>query len=590
MIKTVNHKASGSKGDVTVAPAWRFLLTIFLLGLLAVLVVWRVLSLQVLDTDRGYEFLQGQGDARTIRTEHIPAYRGSITDRNGEPLAVSTPVASVWVNPKYFIEEKSRWHDLAAKLDVSVSRIEEKVTKNRARSFVYLRRHISPEKAESIKLLKMKGVNIQREYKRFYPAAEVASHVVGFTNIDDKGQEGMELAFDKWLSGEAGSKKVLKDLHGNTFRDVEQGKVARSGKNISLSIDLRLQYLAYRELKAALQKVGAKSGSIVMLDSVTGEVLAMANQPSFNPNNRRKLDPDSLRNRAMIDMLEPGSTVKPLMMVAALESGKYSPFTKIDTNPGHIRVGSKTLVDPVNYGVIDVTKVLTKSSQVGTSKIALDLDEQSVWEVFQRFGLGLSTDSGFPGESAGLLPNRSHWRPIERATFAFGYGLAVTPLQLAQAYSVFANDGKMQGATLLRQSESQQTTQVVTPRVSHQIVTMLETVVGENGTGKSAGLDAYRVAGKTGTIHKADKGGYADDRYTAVFAGLAPASNPRLVVVVVLDEPKLKMYHGGEVAAPVFSKVVDDALRILDVAPDKRIPAQQVVEGVTRKVGGRKSV
>jgi cell division protein FtsI (penicillin-binding protein 3) len=385
----------------------------------------------------------------------------------------------------------------------------------------------------------------------------------------------MELAFNEWLEGETGSKRVLKDLHHNIIREIDQGKKARPGKNLILSIDLRLQYLAYRELKAAMVKAGAKSGSMVILDSHTGEVLAMVNQPSYNPNNRESLRPYMMRNRAMTDVFEPGSTVKPFTVVAALESGKYRPDTRIDTNPGYIRVGKKALLDPVNYGVIDVTRIITKSSQVGISKMALSLDEQAVMDVFQRFGFGKSTGSSFPGESSGRLENRAQWRPIERANLAFGYGLSVTPLQLAQAYSVLANDGVLHEASLLRQDSVPEGKQIVSPLIARQLVTMLETVIQDGGTGTRARLAAYTAAGKTGTVHKAEKGGYSDDRYRAIFAGMAPAKDPRLVAVVMIDEPDERRYHGGESAAPLFSQVMGNALRLLDVAPDKLMTAEQ---------------
>jgi cell division protein FtsI (penicillin-binding protein 3) len=559
------------------APGWRFSLAMGVLAALALLLVWRVLSLQVLDTDRGYEFLQDQGDARSIRTEVIPAYRGLISDRNGEPLSISTPVASVWINPRQLMQAKEKWQALANVVEIKYQRVKQKVVGNRNRRFVYLRRHMSPDAAEKVMRLNIPGVYVQREFKRYYPAGEVASHVVGFTNIDDKGQEGMELAFDQWLQGTSGSKQVLKDLRGHIIRDVAQGEQAQSGKDLTLSIDLRLQYLAYRELKSAMQRVDAKTGSIVMLDSHTGEVLAMVNQPSFNPNNRRKLRSSSLRNRAMTDVFEPGSTVKPLTVVAGLESGKYTPTTLVDTNPGYIRVGRKTLLDPVNHGVIDVTKILTKSSQVGISKLALNLDEQSVWKVFQRFGLGMSTGSGFPGERLGVLPNRPNWKDIERVNFAFGYGLAVTPIQLAQAYSVFASGGLLRPATLLRQDEPVKGERVLEEKIAHQVIDMMKTVTQKGGTATKAQVVSYSVAGKTGTIHKVGKFGYADDRYVSVFAGIAPATDPRIVAVVVIDEPQTGKYYGGEAAAPVFSKVAADALRILDVVPDRIVPKQQVI-------------
>ena len=580
-------------------PAWRFSLVVVMLVALVSLLVWQLLLLQVLDTERGHDFLQGQGDARTVRTEPIPAYRGVISDRNGEPLAVSTPVASIWINPRHLSEEQDRWSELADVIGMNHADLKAKIINNSHRGFVYLRRHLSPRQADEIMALEIKGVNAQREYKRYYPAGEVAAHLVGFTNIDDKGQEGMELAFNDWLRGAPGSKRVLKDRNGNVFRDIDQKTIARSGKDLVLSIDMRLQHLAYRELKAAMRRVGAKSGSVVMLDSATGEVLAMVNQPSFNPNNRRALKPSTMRNRAMTDIFEPGSTVKPLTVVAALETGRYKPSTVIDTSPGYIRVGKKTLPDPVNYGAIDVTKILTKSSQVGISKLALDLDEQSVWEVFSRFGLGASTGSGFPGESAGMMPARPNWRLIERVNFAFGYGLAVTPLQLAQAYSVFASNGVLRPATLIRQIDAVAGQQVISPLIADQLLAMLKTVTEDGGTATRAQVPSYSVAGKTGTVHKAGVGGYADDRYMAVFAGIAPASNPRIVTVVMIDEPNLDKYHGGEAAAPVFAKVVSDALRILNVAPDKIFPVNNLVKSGNRKslqnkearssTGGRKS-
>jgi len=582
----------------SIVSPWRFKLVLAVLALLVLLLVKELLGLQVLDTERGHAFLQGQGDARTVRTEVIPAYRGVILDRNGEPLAVSTPVASIWINPKQLIGQEGRWRELAKAIDLPYATVEKKIIGNVHRGFVYLRRHLSPDVAKNITSLGIDGVNIQREYKRYYPAGEVSAHLVGFTNIDDRGQEGIELAFDGWLQGQPGKKRVLKDLKGNTFRDVDQRSEARAGKDLSLSIDLRLQYLAHRELQAAIQKVGAKSGSVVVLNAHSGEVLAMANQPVFNPNNRRQLQPVKLRNRAMTDMFEPGSTMKPLTVVAALESGKYQPDSLIDTNPGYIKVGPKVILDPVNYRVIDITKMITKSSQVATSKVALSLDEQKVWQVFHRFGLGVSTGSGFPGESAGLLPNRPNWLPIERVNFAFGHGLTVTSLQLAQAYSVFANKGLLRPAVLLRSDgnteQSLPATRVISEKINRQVLDMLKTVTLPGGTATGARTASYTVAGKTGTSHKVGGGKYLDDRYTAVFAGLAPASDPRLVVVVMIDEPDLDNYHGGEAAAPVFARVVGEALRILAVVPDK-IDQKQVLgsAGKTKpkaQSGGRKSV
>jgi cell division protein FtsI (penicillin-binding protein 3) len=554
------------QAKVQISP-WRFRIVVGSLLLLALLLAWRALSLQVLDVDRGYQFLQGQGNARTNRTEVIPAHRGIIADRNGEPLAVSTPVASIWANPQELQSAKGEWARLATALEMSSSELSRRVERYRDSQFMYLRRHVAPAAAQTLMQMKIPGVYLQREYRRFYPAGEVTAHLLGFTDIDDRGQEGLELTYDEWLNGTPGRKRVLKDLYGNIIREIDAGEAASPGKDVQLSIDLRLQYLAYRELKAAINRTGAKAGSIVIIDSETGEVLALVNQPSFNPNNRSQLSPDALRNRAVIDMFEPGSTVKPLTMVAALESGKYQPDTTINTNPGYIKVGRKVLEDHRNYGVLTVAEVLKKSSQVGTTKIALSLDEHDVWGVFDRFGLGRSTSSGFPGESNGMLPNRPNWRAIERATFAFGYGITVTNLQLAQAYSVFANRGIFQQVSLLKRTEKPTQQQVISAKIARQVVDMLEEVTELGGTATRAQVDAYRIAGKTGTSHKAIAGGYAEDRYFAIFAGVAPASNPRIVAVVTIDEPKGD-YYGGLVAAPVFSKVVSDALRLLNIAPD----------------------
>lgn len=569
-------KTAKAQSAVAQVAHWRFWLVLAGLGLLAALLLWRTLSLQVLDVDRGYRFLQSQGDARTIRSEQIPAHRGMITDRNGEPLAVSTPVVSIFANPQKLQKAEPRWTELAKALGMRRSELAARLERYSNSQFMYLRRHLSPAAAEKILALKVPGVSLRHEYRRFYPAGEVAAHILGFTDIDDRGQEGLELAYDDWLAGQPGSKTVLRDLYGNTIRDIDPGEPASPGRDLRLSIDLRLQYLAYRELKAALKRTGAKAGSVVVLDGENGEVLALVNQPSYNPNNRRLLSMSALRNRAILDMFEPGSTMKPMTMVAALESGRFTPHSQINTHPGSIRVGPKLLRDHRDYGVLDMAGILKKSSQVGTTKIALELGEQDVWQVFQRFGLGRSTGSGFPGESGGVLVNHQNWRPIERATLAFGYGMTVTNLQLAQAYSVFANDGVLKPVSLLAGQQSAPPRRVVAEDISRQVVAMLETVTEPGGTATRARVDAYRVAGKTGTSHKAVAGGYADDRYVSVFAGLAPVSKPRVVAVVAIDEPQGD-YYGGLVAAPVFSQVVADALRLLDVRPDA-LPENQAAK------------
>lgn len=557
-----------TKRELQTAP-WRLWLVLAVLVALALLLAWRMLTLQVLDTERGYAFLQGQGKARTVRSEIIPAHRGQIVDRHGQPLAISTPVATLWANPRELTEVQESWPELARALQMPLAELRRRMVQNAGREFIYLARHMAPESAARVMALQVPGVYLRNEYRRFYPAGEVAAQLIGFTNVDDQGQEGLELAYDHWLTGTPGRKQVLKTLRGQVVRELGESAEARPGQDLQLSIDLRLQYLAYRELKAALARHRANAGSIVMLDSHTGEVLAMVNQPSFNPNDRRQFRPAAIRNRAVTDLMEPGSTVKPMTIVAALESGRYQPGTTVDTSPGYLRVGRKTLLDPVNYGQLDLSHVLSKSSQVGISKIALQLAPESLWEVFHRFGLGQLTASGFPGEQPGMMVNRPVWQPIEQATFAFGYGLSATPLQLAKAYSVFASGGLWRPVSLLKVDEPPASRRVIDPDIAIQVTRMLHAVTEPGGTGTRAALPAYRVAGKTGTAHKVGAGGYADSRYVSVFAGFAPASAPRVVTVVVIDEPSGGVYYGGQVAAPVFASVTGEAMRLLSVAPDQ---------------------
>ncbi|WP_445362314.1 peptidoglycan D,D-transpeptidase FtsI family protein [Microbulbifer sp. ANSA003] len=551
---------------------WRFALVAVLLCLLALALVFHLAKLQVVPAaERGYRFLQDQGRARTLRTEEIAAYRGSIVDRNGELLAVSTPVHSLWANPKLLSEiSDANLVHLARALDLPSSKLGSRLKKYRNKEFMYLRRHLSPEEAEKVLDLGITGVFSKKEYRRFYPAGEVVAQLLGFTNIDDRGQEGMELAYDDWLSGQPGSRQVIKDLKGRTVRDLAIRQEAQPGRDLRLSIDMRLQYLAYRELKRAVSENGAASGFMVILDTHSGDVLAMANQPSFNPNDRKGVKSAAMRNRALIDQFEPGSTVKPLTVLAALETGRYTPRTEINTSPGYIRVPGKTLVDPVNYGKIDLTKIITKSSQVGITKIALDLEPNSLRGLFYRLGLGEAVGSGFPGEAQGILPSRSRWHPIERANFAFGYGLTVNAVQLVQAYSVLANEGVKRPVSLVLSGDKVpgEPEQVIEQSLVGQVTAMLETVISR-GTGRLAAVEGYRVAGKTGTVHKVGSSGYADNRYRSVFAGFIPADNPRLAAVVVIDDPSHAKYYGGEVAAPVFGAVMTGAMRLLQVPPEK---------------------
>lgn len=561
------------------ANRWRLAIVLGALLCLGVALIGRLVVLQVLPgVDRGYEFLQNQGDVRSISKAKIPASRGIISDRNGESLAVSTPVISIYANPRH-LDKDLDVQALAKALEMPEKKLAEKLALYKNKAFVYLRKQLPPLKAEKVLALNIKGIYSEKGYQRFYPAGEVTSHILGFTNVEDKGQEGIELAYNDVLAARDGEKTVVKDLYGRVIRDIEQTVTPHNGEDLRLSIDLRLQFLAYRELKQAVKQRRAKAASLVMVDIKTGEILAMVNQPGFNPNDRANLKINSLRNRAITDVFEPGSTVKPFTMIAALESGKYQPHSVINTSPGVIRVGRKALHDPVNYGKMDLTKVITKSSQVGTVKIALSLEEQVVRETFARLGLGQLIGLGFPGETSGYLPNHTRWKDIERATFAFGHGLSVSAAQLAQAYATIANNGVKKPLTLLK-DDNLGGEQVISEEVAKQITAMLKTVTEKGGTAKRAAIPAYFVAGKTGTAHKVGKQGYADGRYTAIFAGFAPADEPRLAAVVVVDEPSSgDEYYGGEVAAPIFSSVVGGALRVLDVSPDnlKGFDAKQIV-------------
>lgn len=550
---------------VTISRARRLLLLGLMLSSFGLLAA-RSAQLQLLDS----EFLQGQADARHLRVVQVPAHRGMITDRNGEPMAISTPVESVWANPRELVATRNDLARVASLLGMKVEQLQRLLGQRKDREFVYLRRHMAPDKAQQVLALEIPGIYLQQEYRRYYPAGEVAAHLIGFTNVDDRGQEGLELAYDKWLSGEPGAKRVVKDGRRHIVENVENIHSARPGKPLALSIDRRIQYLAYRELKAVVQQHQAHSGSIVVLDNRTGEVLALANQPAFNPNNRKQLTAASLRNRAITDVFEPGSTMKPFLVAAALQSGRYVPGTQIDTSPGVVQVGTYTIRDVHDYGVLDLTGVIRKSSNVAVSKIALALDPQDVWHGYSEAGFGVATGSGFPGEVDGYLPDWRRWRDVERATLAYGYGVSVTGMQLAQAYSVLANNGYRVPVNLLRREGDNPVKKhaVFSPAVARTVRTMMEEVVKDGGTAPQAAVRGYRVAGKTGTVHKSEAGGYAKDRYMAIFAGMAPASDPRLVAVVVVNEPSRDEHFGGQVAGPVFSRVMGGALRLLNIAPD----------------------
>ena len=544
----------------------RFYLVVAVLCVFLALLVGRVLSLQIIDSERGYEFLQDQGAMRSVRTAEIPAYRGVITDRRGEPLAVSTPVISIWANPSV-LANSERLPELAAALGLELPVLEERLARYSKKQFMYLQRHMVPEAAREILALRISGVSGEREYQRFYPAGEVASQLVGFTNVDDQGIAGLELAYDKWLQGVPGKKKYIKDLHGEVVRDIGVLEPAQPGKDLTLSIDLRLQYLQHRELRRAVTALGADSGSIVTLDAHTGEVLAMVNYPAYNPNSKGA-DPASRRNRAVTDVYEPGSTMKTLTLVAALESGRFTTQTMIDTSPGRIRVGPKVYPDPRNYGLISVSRIIEKSSQVGVTKLALDLGHEPIREVFNRFGIGHAPGTGFPGESSGSLPDRVRWYATEKVSLAFGYGISASPMQIARAYSVFANGGIQQPVSLLAlEGEVAPGERIVSAQIASEVLGVLHAVTGDEGTARKARVPGYLVGGKTGTVHKVGPQGYIDDQYVAWFAGVAPVEDPRIVTVVVINDPKGEAYGGGAVAAPVFSTVTRGALRLLNVPP-----------------------
>nr|VFK18479.1 MAG: peptidoglycan synthetase FtsI [Candidatus Kentron sp. LFY] len=570
------------------------------LGILAGVVcalLWRVGDLQL----RHKEFLQTEGQARYMRVVKNPAHRGMILDRNKEPLAVSTPVESVWINPqvltKAFIpSDKTRsstqpiakWRAFEKLFGWDKGHIENAIAKHWNKQFLYVERHVSPDLAMRVRDLDLKGVHLEREYRRYYPVGEVAAHVVGFTNVDDQGQEGMELVFDNQLRGIDGKKRVIQDRLGRFVEDVENIRSSQPGEDLILSIDQRIQYLAYRALLAGVQRHSARSGSAVVQDVNSGEVLAMVNQPSYNPNNWSDRVSHRFRNRAVTDVLEPGSTIKPFTVAVALMSGQFRSDTPLDTSPGFFRVGRHLIRDLHNYGLIDVATVIKKSSNVGASQLALAVSPEVMWRVFSDIGFGEITTSDFPGEVAGLLPHFSDWAEIHQATLSFGYGLSVTSLQLANAYTVIASGGLLRPIRIKpAQQKSLGAKRVLPADVALQVRQMLESVTDPDGTGQRARIDGYRVAGKTGTVRKSTSGGYANDRYAATFAGFAPVSAPQLVVVVTIDEPSKDEYYGGQVAAPIFAEIMSGSLRLLGIPPDEHSVRARRVLLADNRVGYR---
>jgi len=539
------------------------------MALCAAALVVRAVDLQLVDN----AFYQSKADARFLREVPIPTSRGMITDRNGEPLAVSSPVESLYANPQELADNPVAVARLAEATGLPQDYLTRYVSQRKDKEFMYVPRHrrINPAVAQKILALKIPGVFSQREFRRFYPQGEAVAHVLGFTNIDDQGQEGVELAFDEWLRGTAGAQKVIRDRHGRIVEHVDLVRPAQPGKDLVLSIDRRIQFLAYRELKRTLLETGAASGSVVILDVATGEVLAMANLPSYNNNRVSGENRDAYRNRAVTDLLEPGSTMKPLTVAAGLEAGVITPTTRFDTSPGWIPNGRYRTSDFRNYGVLDTTGLITKSSNVGVSKIVKLLPDNGFDAFLRRFGFGSSTGSGFPGEAPGTFPSHERWSGTTKQTLSYGYGLSVTPLQIARAYAALGNGGRLVTPTFVKGGHSGEAVQALDPQVAGQVMQMMQTVTEPGGTATRAAILGYHVAGKTGTARKSSGGGYAR-RYIAYFAGLVPVENPRFSVTVVVDDPDTSgggsTYGGGWISAPLFARVMEGALRLMDVPPD----------------------
>ncbi|MDY6981465.1 MAG: penicillin-binding protein 2 [Pseudomonadota bacterium] len=564
-------------------PRWRLMLVFTAIAGLCGVLSWKVVDLQVLNNDAA----QRQGDARTVRNDVIVATRGNIVDRNGEPLAISTPVQTLWLNPKEVLQHPEQGAALAeamASIGVDPAQMNQRIAANASREFLYVKRRMPPADAQAVLDLGLKGLYALEEYQRFYPMGEAAVHLVGLTNADDVGQEGMELAYDEWLRGINGSKQVLKDRLGRIIREVQVDKVAQPGKDLTLSIDSRIQYIAYKALKEAVTTRGASAGTATVLDVRTGEVLAVVNQPSYNPNNRASLREGDLPNRAITSLLEPGSTVKTFTVTAALESGLFDTDTIIDTTPGYFPVARGWAVrDPSNYGPSNMARIIAKSSQVGAAKIGLTLGQGPMLDILQRVGFGQSLGTGFPGEESGVLPNRSRWAKTEIATMAYGYGFQVTPLQLAAAYSIYANNGYKKPVSLLKTDGAVEGERVIAADIVAKVNQMLLGPVSREmgGTGTRAAIPSYQVAGKTGTAWYYTPGkGYGDGKdrsYNSYFAGFVPASRPRVVIVVSIHQPKGDEYGGGAVAAPIFAEIASGTMRILNVPPDAPVAdAQQV--------------
>jgi len=542
---------------------WRLCFIGVTLSLLAMTVCGRLVWLHVLETGN----LRDISDEITIRYQKIPAYRGMIMDRFAQPLAISTPVAAVAARPRKLTD--SSWPErLAPLMDTNADSLRDRVAKS-VSPFLYLSRYVTPERANQIEALGLEGIEVLRQFRRFYPAGEVVAHLVGFTNIDDSGQEGLELSFNDWLSGKDGLRHVLRNRRANVVRYVSADQEVRQGQDLRLSIDLRLQYLTYRALKEAVMRARAAGGSAVLVDALTGEVIALAAQPAFNPNDISTRQPEKVRNRAVTDLMEPGSPIKPFTVATAIDLGLIDPETLIDTSPGRMNVQGHVISDMRNYGEIDVSKVIAKSSNVGAAKIALVMEPSALRDRLARLGLGQPTAIGFPGEEDGFLPSYETWRDMDRAALSYGYNLNITTIQLAQAYSVFANEGILQPLTLLSEGITPKPVRVFKKETVRKVLPMLRAATEEGGTARRAQIPLYHVGGKTGTTMKYADGSYASRRYISSFVGLAPIADPRFVMAISIDDPRSQQYFGGQVAAPVFADVMDDVMRIYDIRPDK---------------------
>lgn len=551
---------------------WRYYFTLVFILLVVIGLGYRIFSLAILDQ----KFLRQQGDERVVRLVNTPAFRGMIVDRNGFPLAVSTAVFSAWINPKEFTPEKKQVDALAKLLGMKARDIYSiaLLSLKKNREFVYLKRSLSPVIAGQIKLLSIPGIYLQAEFHRYYPEGEITAQVVGLTNVDDQGQEGLELAYNDWLQGEPGKKWVIKDRLGRIISDIQTVSEQKPGHDLVLSIDRRIQYIAYRELMKSVLENEAQSGSAVVVNAKTGEVLAMVNYPSYNPNNRQVTKKENMRNRALTDSFEPGSTIKPFSVARALESGLFKPTTMIDTAPGWLRLGHNIVKDEHYHGqgLLSVTEILQRSSNVGISKMILGLPPDLFWSLLHRAGFGEISGIGFPGEQSGSLVKHNRWGEFVYANYAIGYGISVTVMQLAHAYTILANSGSIIPVTLLKQETPVKSEPVISPHIANQVLSLLEFVVeGKGGTGEQAKVEGYRVGGKTGTSQMVIDGVYQRHHHTSSFVGIAPLSNPQFIVAVVIHDPQGKHYYGGKVSGPTFAKITENTLRLLDVSPDAPI-------------------